>query len=205
LISVKKSNIVGGQGSGEWLRWGAKETTSSRLSIDIRNLQRKGALHTGVSGHLSWIIVGGEKVAIQFCVETDQIVFEYTIPNHEGKELSYQNVVDFDYSPCNFGGKRIWFICPECETRVAIIYRSSQRFICRRCCGLVYTSQNESEVDRLMFKSKRIRAKLGGTGSLIDDFPPKPKGMHWRTYWRLLKEAMDAERPFWASMAKYFS
>jgi hypothetical protein len=26
---------------------------------------------------------------------------------------------------------------------------------------------------------------LGGSGSLAESFPPKPKGMHWRTYWRL--------------------
>src|SRR5882724_284865 len=33
-----------------------------------------------------------------------------------------------------------------------------------------------------MHRTQAIRMKLGGSPSLIEDFPPKPKGMQWRTY-----------------------
>jgi hypothetical protein len=29
--------------------------------------------------------------------------------------------------------------------------------------------------------------KLGGSANMLDDFPEKPKGMHWRTYERLCR------------------
>jgi hypothetical protein len=29
--------------------------------------------------------------------------------------------------------------------------------------------------------------RLGGTANMLDDFPEKPKGMHWRTYERLCR------------------
>jgi len=35
--------------------------------------------------------------------------------------------------------------------------------------------------------------KLGGSGSLADDFPDKPKGMHWRTFNRQLARFQEAE------------
>src|SRR6266513_773273 len=35
-------------------------------------------------------------------------------------------------------------------------------------------------------KSQKVRMRLGGSPNMLDDFPEKPKGMHWRTYerWR---------------------
>jgi hypothetical protein len=39
----------------------------------------------------------------------------------------------------------------------------------------------------------KIRTRLGGSGSLADDFPSKPKGMHWRTYHRFIIKACDAQ------------
>jgi hypothetical protein len=35
-----------------------------------------------------------------------------------------------------------------------------------------------------VLKSQKIRMRLGGSLSLLDEFPDKPKGMHWRTYER---------------------
>jgi len=35
--------------------------------------------------------------------------------------------------------------------------------------------------------------KLGGSPNMAEDFPDKPKGMHWRTYDLLCREAEDAQ------------
>jgi hypothetical protein len=64
-------------------------------------------------------------------------------------------------------------------------------FACRHCYRLAYASQQESAHDRGLLKAQGIRMRLGGTANMLDDFPEKPKGMHWRTYERLCR-AHDA-------------
>lgn len=40
-----------------------------------------------------------------------------------------------------------------------------------------------------------LRAKLGASGPLVGQLvPPKPKGMHWRTYQRVVGQIREAER-----------
>ena len=48
-----------------------------------------------------------------------------------------------EWTPCNFGGERPWFICPGegCGRRVAILYGPTLPLLCRQCRGLVYASQ----------------------------------------------------------------
>jgi len=36
-----------------------------------------------------------------------------------------------------------------------------------------------------LIKAQKIREQLGGSPSMFDEFPPKPKGMHWKRYERL--------------------
>ena len=66
-----------------------------------------------------------------------------------------------------------------------MLYGAGELFACRRSYGLAYASQQELAHQRGLWKSQKIRMRLGGTASLLDEFPDKPKGMHWRTYDRL--------------------
>jgi hypothetical protein len=66
-------------------------------------------------------------------------------------------------------------------------------FRCRHCYDLVYESQRENGPTRLISKAQKIRQRLGGSASLMEPFPPKPKGMHWQTYERLWWHAQEAE------------
>ena len=52
--------------------------------------------------------------------------------------------VRLTWTPCNFGGQRPWFICPDCEGRSAVLY-AFPRFRCRDCHPLVYASTHRSE------------------------------------------------------------
>jgi hypothetical protein len=45
------------------------------------------------------------------------------------------------YTPCNFGGKQVWFVCPLCSKRVAILYEGPKSLSCRTCNRLKYRSQ----------------------------------------------------------------
>ena len=51
-----------------------------------------------------------------------------------------------------------------------------------------------------MYRAQRIRMKLGGSGSLGDPFPPRPKGMHKRTYLLNFVRAQELEGQFLAKV-----
>ena len=101
-------------------------------------------------------------------------------------------------TPCHYGGHRTWFLCPArgCGRRVAILY-AGNIFACRHCYGLAYHSQRVQGYQRALSHAQAIRVKLGGSGSLADPFPSKPKGMHRSTYQRLRLEAEGAVGRSW--------
>ena len=101
--------------------------------------------------------------------------------------------IEVSATPCHFGGERLWWICPRCRRRCAIIYLSSGT--CRVCAGGRYRSELLSPEDRLMRKAFQLRERLGQTsGGLFGCFPDKPKGLHWATYNRLVAEGEAIER-----------
>jgi len=95
----------------------------------------------------------------------------------------------FDRTACNLGGQRLWFRCPArgCGRRVAILYGGGI-FACRHCYKLAYPSQREPSYGRARLRADRIRAKLGWKADILNGGGVKPKGMHWRTFMRLLAE-----------------
>ncbi len=87
-----------------------------------------------------------------------------------------------------FGRPRRWFQCPGCARRCRVLY-GGKRFRCRQCHGLRYECQSESPAERASRQQRKVRRRLGGSTNLLDEFPPKPSGMHRTTYQRL--EALD--------------
>jgi len=49
-------------------------------------------------------------------------------------------------------------------------------------------------------RAQKIRRRLGGSSSLVEPFPQKPKGMRWRTYEHFREQAKAAEFSY-ASLA----
>jgi hypothetical protein len=78
---------------------------------------------------------------------------------------------------------------PACGGRSAILY-GADLFACRQCLQLAYESQREAPHFRALHKAQSIHEKLGGTG-IIDDPVFKPKGMHWRTYYRQMERLRE--------------
>jgi hypothetical protein len=68
---------------------------------------------------------------------------------------------------------------------VALLYGAGEKFACRHCYRLAYTSQQEALHQRGLGKAQKIRIRLGGSPNMLEAFPEKPKGLHWRTYDRL--------------------
>ena len=106
-----------------------------------------------------------------------------------------QEPVELEWTPCNFGGERPWFLCPSirCGRRVAALHAAGKYFLCRHCYDLSYQSQRDNKMYRALHRAQDIRQRLGGSANMMEPFPEKPKGMHWRTYERLWWEHHEAE------------
>ncbi len=108
--------------------------------------------------------------------------------------------VDLVYTDQHLGGRRRWFVCPDCGRRCLLLYQRVERLACRACHDLAYASECESREDRLRRRARAIRCRLGGSANLLDPFPDKPKGMHRSTYARWCRKGLDAEHAILAAM-----
>lgn len=99
-------------------------------------------------------------------------------------EYSYR--ISVNATACHYGGERHWFLCPLCQKRSKKLYLHSQGiFICRKCLNLAYSSQNRSQLERIISKKWALIHKLGGNSDFITH---KPKRMHQKTFDRIQKE-----------------
>ena len=113
------------------------------------------------------------------------------LPFKRSGELFNQSI-QISKTPCNYGGYRYWFICPDCHKRVGVLYRQSN-YKCRHCLGVNYQSQLQQPDTRLFARLNALRARLGWYGGIVHGHGPKPKGMHTATYNRLLGEYVKLE------------
>ena len=179
-----------------------KMTTDEAKKIDIRELQRRQSLYCGNTGELFWHNARAKEQVglIRFEVKPDCLVFSYRAKRHNSQYWQdYEVIAPLTYTPCNYGNSRVWFRCPRCSKRVAILYVNIQ-IACRTCQRLNYASQQQTkgmwqDRDRM----NKIREKLNWP--LYQDvlFRTKPKGMHYKTFYHLVKEHDFYELSYWES------
>ena len=197
---------MGGLGSGNRYRFDKKTTTDESDSLDIRRLHRDGLLKPGSCFRSSWSRAGRETGAIRGFVFRGRVVLAYRHRSGLGDEWEdVREPMPLEWTPCNFGGERPWFVCPEvaCGRRVAILYGPGKHFLCRHCYELRYQSQREDNKDRALRRARKIRERLGGSANMLEPFPERPKGMHLDTYMRLFWEHQEAEMEQLAGMRKW--
>lgn len=147
-----------------------------------------------MTSSIGWVVEGGDGTATA-------VELRYAVG---GEKICSR--VALAWTACHFGGQRPWFVCPGtgCGRRTAVLY-GGRFFLCRRCQGLAYESTRRSPGERALCKAQLIRARLGGTANRLEPFPPKPKGMHWRTYERWAQAAAAAERAYGAEAAAWLA
>lgn len=108
-------------------------------------------------------------------------------------------------SPCRYGGRRWWWVCPATGRRCSKLYlpNGGTRFLSRGrgAYRLPYASQNGSPMDRSHGRLARMHKRLGGEYRAFDDpLPTRPKWMRHCTYDRLWAEweaAMERHDEIW--------
>ena len=142
--------------------------------LDILPIARKCDLESTFSGNISWINSLGKKSEIGLCSLGPGVLrFAYTITkNYTNEKKTYDYQVHLDTTPCNFGGKRWWFRCPNCNRRCRILYLPprGEYFLCRLCHNLTYESQQEgitkfSSMFNAFSKIPELEKRLGRTRS----------------------------------------
>ena len=189
-----------GVGSGNWHRFDKKITTDETYGVDVRRLHRDGLLSSGGSFSSRWSRAGRETGSIGGSVEgaqrPERAILRYRHRSGpDGEWQDVRQVVPLAWTACNFGGERPWFQCPRagCGRRVAVLYAPRRYFLCRHCYDLSYKSQRDNAMYWALHKAQGIRERLGGSANMMEPFPERPKGMHWRTYERLWWEHHEAE------------
>lgn len=116
--------------------------------------------------------------------------------------------VALDSLPNRYGGARTFFLCPRCGRRARFLYLRWGRFLCRACGRLNYRSQQHTKDGMLPYykAAKLLREKFRVAPELIPVpmelpgfIPPRPKGMHWETYWRLYRELDRLKQEYYAA------
>lgn len=121
---LKKHNYFCGYNSGNitWTRSGAWGEHKSSVSIVV-----------SISNEEKWLKINYTQTDRDTQIKKD---FDYKIP--------------LTYTPCRFGGKRWWFICPwykngvYCGKRVGKLYKDGDYFACRHCYNLTYEARNKN-------------------------------------------------------------
>jgi hypothetical protein len=143
-----------------------KNEVENSNALNIFWLNQEGYLCGWRSGTVRWKIGGNVVSSIGIDVKVmgreAYIGFNYTttfFATGEKKDFDYK--VQLTTTPCNFGGKRYWFICPlirngiACNKRVGVLYLPSgaSYFGCRHCYDLTYQSCNRSHRYRMLDKT----------------------------------------------------
>ena len=193
---------MGGSGSGRRYQ-GGKNTTSDMWALDARRLQRDGLLIPGQAFGWNWLRKGETVASIQIRTEAERVILNYRSRSNGGDWQPMEYAVYLEWTGCNLGGRRAWFLCPAvgCGRRVAILFGGAV-FACRHCYKLAYECQREANDDRAMRRADTIRRRLGWGAGIANPEGGKPKGMHWRTFVRLKAEYAAFANVAWAGMAE---
>ncbi len=177
---------MGGSGSGRPAYLMAAKCEDHH-AIDLAWLRRKGLLIPGCTSTIRWSRGGQQTGAVTIGVSQSGLRLTYRVRRDGDDWQDVSEVIPFTETQTNFSGKRRWLQCLSCGRACRVIYVGTH-FRCRKCHGLHYESQYEAGFARAASRVHKIRERLGHYGGLDEPFPPKPKGMHWKTYRRLQEE-----------------
>jgi hypothetical protein len=156
---------------GRWAGYGRRTVEQTRV-IEIGTLRRAGYVGRPASNWWKWRYKAND---LGIWPESWHGGFIH-LPNQ---------ILRTERVAWRFGGQRFYFLC-ECGRRVEKLHTFGERpWRCRPCYQLTYATRQAVTRHRHVIKAQKIREQLGDSLSMLDDFPTKPHGMHWKRYERL--------------------
>jgi len=134
--------------------------------IDTADLNKQGKFNGKYSqGSLSWEDEDDiSKIEYEIRLDSEyggwmRLVYQFY--DDDGGPYDFDRKIKLTTSPCNYGGRRWWFHCPDCGRRVRVIYLiCDSLFKCRKCCDLRYRSSQRAP-NRAINRLKRLCAATG--------------------------------------------
>lgn len=130
---------MGGIGSSRWETTVTRVTTEGLLRLDVRALARDGCLRPGTTAMVKWTH-GPSIVIVMAPGDPHLVTLDYHICTDTEQPMHIRERICLLQTPCTFGGSRVWFSCPGCQHRRAILYAFRGAFRCRTCHRLAYVS-----------------------------------------------------------------
>jgi hypothetical protein len=191
--------LMGGRGSGNssWRR-SRRDLVEHTLVLDMAALNQDRRLIPGTE------MIGRWQATSPLRSRTMTITYDGNLTDLEkatlhitfwAKGMERRQTLCLAATQPRLGGVRLWFVCPVTGRRARSLYlpEGQVRFASREAHRLSYRSQGESDLFRRITRAQNIRARLGGNLSIYAPFPPRPRGMHRRTYERLRAEGLRIE------------
>ena len=180
----------------------AKVIVERYRRISIREWRRKGVLREGTR---DWCWVDGQmnrNISVE--AQLIQVILRSQVRDSRGKLLAIEDPIQLDVSDAGRGRERLWFWCPGCGRRASILY-FAKYFRCPTCHRIRDSSRTVTPSEPPMERIRRNRVKLGGSSSLVDPFPPRPRYMRLGKYLRLMEEDKKVVSQFLEETATLFA
>ncbi|MGB4100737.1 MAG: hypothetical protein WBK91_02350 [Alphaproteobacteria bacterium] len=147
---------------------------------------------------VSWRNDGAITASITVYVPSlDVIEFRYRFrPSSVAEWQDISQSISLERTACHYGGQRVWFSCSHCHRRVAKLYLHDERWCCRQSLRLVYPSQSECRLGRLIRRGHKLEARLFGD--------ERKKRMHKATRERLIEEICWIDDQFYSRLARRY-
>jgi len=134
----------------------SKTEADSLKKISTAFLKKHDYFNGWRSGTITWTSGWDENkssvgIEVKTMSDNNYLRIHYSQTDRDsGKKEDFDYKIPLTTTPCRYGGKRYWFICPwyksgaYCGKRVATLYKNGDFFACRHCYDLTYDSRNLS-------------------------------------------------------------
>lgn len=137
---------------GRYYRY-RKATVEESCDLTIFQLKKRTMLSGRTTELISWRSnMTGERTSLLLTVDITgepYARFMHVAGDAQGDRIERDYRVSLQTTPCNLGGVRYWFACPECRRRVGGLYlaRGRRSFMCRSCANLTYRSRTCTRIE----------------------------------------------------------